>query len=90
MARRKHNAEFKRKVAIEALREQKTLAQIAKEYQIHPIQVSEWKRQLLDGCVRVFESGVMRDTREEEIEVLERKVGRLTIENDYLKKKLGQ
>jgi len=90
MGRRKHSAEFKRKVAIEALKEQKTLAQIAKEYQIHPIQVSEWKRQLLDGCVRAFESGVIRDTREAEIEVLERKVGRLTIENDYLKKKLGQ
>jgi transposase-like protein len=89
MGRRKHSADFKKKVAIEAIREQKTISQIAKEFQIHPVQVSEWKKQLLDGCATVFEGNTRQENREDEMAVLERKIGRLCIENDFLKKKLG-
>jgi transposase-like protein len=92
MVRRKHSPEFKKKIAIEALREQKTVNQIAKEHSVHPVQVSEWKKQLLDGCGSVFENRTDRvgrqTNREEEVAALERKVGRLTIELDFLKKKL--
>lgn len=89
MGRRKHSSDFKKKVALEAIREQKTINQIAKEYQVHPVQVSEWKKQLLDGCGLAFESNSQRESREEEIAALERKIGRLCVENDFLKKKLG-
>jgi len=90
MARKKHSSDFKKKVAIEALREQKTISQIAKDFQVHPVQVSEWKRQLLEGCGSVFESSSNRqESRDDEIAALERKIGRLCIENDFLKKKLG-
>lgn len=89
MGRRKHSSDFKKKVALEALREQKTLNQIAKEFQVHPVQVSEWKKQLLEGCGSVFEGNLRQESREEEIAILERKIGRLCVENDFLKKKLG-
>lgn len=89
MARKKHSSDFKKKVALEALREQKTINQIAKDFKVHPVQVSEWKRQLLEGCGAVFEGSNHQESREEEIAALERKIGRLCIENDFLKKKLG-
>ncbi len=89
MGRRKHSLDFKKKVALEAIREQKTINQIAKEFQVHPVQVSEWKRQLLEGCGSVFEGNRRPESREDEIAALERKIGRLCVENDFLKKKLG-
>ena len=89
MGRRKHSSDFKKRVALEAVRENKTINQIAKDYQVHPVQVSEWKKQLLDGCGLIFEGSHKQGSREEEIAELERKIGRLCIENDFLKKKLG-
>lgn len=90
MGRRKHSPDFKKKVALEAIREQKTINQIAKEFQVHPVQVSEWKKQLLESCGSVFEGNSRKEeSREDEIAALERKIGRLCIENDFLKKKLG-
>lgn len=90
MGRRKHTAEFKKKVALEAIKEQKTINQIAKDFQVHPVQVSDWKKQLLSSCGIVFEGKQACNTREDDIAALERKIGRLTIENDFLKKKLGE
>jgi transposase-like protein len=89
MGRRKHSPDFKKKVALEAIRDQKTISQIAKEFQVHPVQVSEWKRQLLEGCGSIFEGNRRPESREDEIAALERKIGRLCVENDFLKKKLG-
>ena len=89
MGRRKHSPDFKKKVALEAIRDQKTINQIAKEFQVHPVQVSEWKRQLLEGCGSVFEGNRRPEFGEDEIAALERKIGRLCVENDFLKKKLG-
>lgn len=89
MGRRKHSPDFKKKIALEAIREQKTINQIAKEFQVHPVQVSGWKKQLLEGCGSVFEGNGHQEFREDEIAALERKIGRLCIENDFLKKKLG-
>jgi transposase len=88
MGRRKHSPDFKKKIALEAIREQKTINQIAKEFQVHPVQVSEWKKQLLEGCGSVFTGDSRQESREDEIAALERKIGRLCIENDFLKKKL--
>ena len=83
-------AAFKKKIALEALREDKTLNQLASEHGIHPIQIGKWKKELIDGADSLFES--KKDRKQGDIpdlEALEKKVGRLTMENDFLKKKLG-
>jgi len=91
MTRTPHTAEFKKKVALEAIREDKTLAQIASAYGVHPVQVSKWKKKLLDGASAIF-AGSKKSRRDIgwDQEAHERKIGRMSIELDYLKKKLGQ
>lgn len=88
MNRTLRSASFKKKVALEALKEDKTLSQIASQYGVHPIQVSKWKKELLDGAEGIFED--KRNRRKEEgvaREDLERKIGQLTVELDFLKKR---
>jgi transposase-like protein len=83
-------AAFKKKVAIEALREDKTLNQLASEHGVHPIQIGKWKKELINGAESLFEgkkNHKQDDTSDRE--ALEKKVGQLTMENDFLKKKLG-
>lgn len=83
-------AAFKKKVAIEALREDKTLNQLASEHGVHPLQISKWKKELIDGAESLFDGKKGRKPDEtQDREALEKKVGRLTMENDFLKKKLG-
>ena len=90
MPRMVHTAEFKKRVAIEALREGKTLAQIASEYKVHPVQVCTWKKELLDGCTVIFEDKRKRKPKEEITrDMLEQTIGKQKVELDYLKKKLG-
>jgi len=83
-------AAFKKKIAIEALKENRTVNEIAKEYGIHPVQVTQWKKALLDGAETLFtgRKRIKSDTEPSKAD-LERKVGQLTIEIDWLKKKLG-
>lgn len=90
MNRNLRTAAFKKKVAIEAIKEEKTINEIAKEYEVHPVQVSRWKKELLDGAETLFGSP-KRKNSDPDIEkaALERKVGQLTVEIDWLKKKLG-
>jgi len=91
MAKTLHSAEFKKKVALEALREDKTLPQIASAYGIHPVQVCKWKKMLLDGAASLFsDPKKARHANAWDQEAHERKIGQMTIELDYLKKKLGQ
>jgi transposase-like protein len=83
-------AAFKKKIALAALREDKTLNQLASEHGIHPLQVGRWKKELIDRAESLFES--KKDRRQDNVfdrEALEKKVGSLTMENDFLKKKLG-
>jgi len=83
-------AAFKKKVAIEALREDKTLNQLASEHGVHPLQIGKWKKEMIDGAESLFEGKKDRKPDEsQDREALEKKVGRLTMENDFLKKKLG-
>jgi transposase-like protein len=90
--RKRHSAAFKAKVGLEALSGIKTVAELAREYQIHPTQVSQWKSQVQQRLPEVFESGPSAQAieSEREIERLERKVGQLTMELDWLKKKSKQ
>lgn len=92
MKRRQFSPEFKKKIAIEAVREQRSVNEIASAYEVHPTQVRKWKKELLDGAISIFEDprkleGAWRRQEQQEA-VLQQKVGQLTIENDWLKKKL--
>jgi len=87
--RRRHSPEFKAKVAIEAAKGNKTLSQLASEYGVAPVQISQWKRQLLEGATEVF--GRKRQTVDPEALTapLYQEIGRLKMELDWLKKKAG-
>jgi transposase len=91
--RRNFNAAFKAKVAIEALKEQQTLAQLAAKYELHPNQIVEWKKQLLSGSEQVFGNGKAvtgLPQEDKEKDELYRQIGQLKVENDWLKKKSEQ
>jgi len=83
-------AAFKKKIALEALREDKTMSQLASQYGVHPLQVGKWKKELIDGAESLFEGKKDRQKDDSvDRDELEKKIGRLTMENDFLKKKLG-
>ena len=87
--RRSHDAAFKAKVALEALKEQKTLAQLSGEYQIHASQIRQWRKQLLEELPQVFSDRRQRVDQEKDdlIAELYRQIGQLKVEADWLKKK---
>lgn len=89
--RQQRSAKFKFKVALEALQGQKTLNQIASEYQINPGQVSQWKRQLQGQGATIFQNGATSDQQEQEKREAElyEQIGRLKMELEWLKKKAG-
>lgn len=91
-SRRRHSAEFKFRVALEALKGQKTLNELAGEFSIHPNQISDWKRQLLEGGENVFRDGPARQQKEIEARQAElyEEIGRLKMELDWVKKKAAQ
>lgn len=90
MSRTPRTAAFKKKVALDALREHKTTNELASQHGVHPIQVARWKKELIEGAASIFEDKRKRKKSEDaDQEVLERKIGQLTIELDFLKKKLG-
>lgn len=89
--RRRFTAEFKSRVALEALREQKAIAEIASEYEVHPNQVSLWKKQALDQVGETFKHKSARQKKQEAAlkDRLYRQIGQLQVEVDWLKKKTG-
>lgn len=90
--RKIHSVELKAKVALEAIRGLKTANEIAAEFGIHPVQVSQWKRKVLDEMPEIFASGRGKKDRDAEKEAagLYEKIGRLEVENDWLKKKSAE
>ena len=85
--RRQHSPQFKAKVALEALKGIETAQQLAARFEIHPSQISTWKRQLLDGASGLFVRGTKPgDNSVREAELYEQ-IGRLKMENEWLKKK---
>jgi len=89
--RKVHTASFKAKVALEAVREMKTLNEIGQEYGIHPIQVSHWKKALLEKASEVLEGqrGPRAVSEHIDPDRLYSEIGRLKVEVDWLKKKSG-
>ena len=90
--RRKHSAEFKGRVALEAVRGVKTVSEIAAQYQVHPVMVSNWKRDLLDGVPGIFagDKSKKEQDKSQDSACLERKIGQLTMEVEWLEKKCVQ
>lgn len=89
-SRRRFTADFKAKVALEALRGDKTIQEIASKHKVHTNQVSAWKRQASDGLGEVFARGADKAGADHEAEVhdLHAKIGQLTVERDFLVKGL--
>ena len=90
MKRRNFTAKFKTKVVLEAIKEQKTLAQIAQHHTLAPTQISKWKKEFLSSAENVFSKGVKSEKNELETErdMLLKTIGELKVENDFLKKTL--
>ncbi len=91
--RRRHDPEFKARVALEALKGVKTIQQIAKDYDVHPVQVSEWKKTMAEGAPGVFGPGAGRTEAEDferERAKLHAKIGQQAVELDWLTKKSKQ
>ena len=90
--RRRFSGELKAKVALEALRGDRTLQEIASQHQVHPNQVGAWKRQAMEGLVEVFSKGAERRVRDHEGEVrdLHAKIGELIVERDFLSRGPGR
>lgn len=91
MKRKKFSKAFKAKVAIEALKGQRPVNEIAREFSVHPSQINRWKKELLESAPDLFSRNKDQETKQLEIErdQLYRKVGQLQIEVDWLKKKTG-
>ena len=91
-SRQKHSAAFKAKVALAAIKGDRTVGELAGEYGVHPSQIHAWKKALLDGAAGVFENGGDRDDKASEIQVgeLYRQIGQLKVENDFLARRLGK
>jgi len=87
--RKRYSSEFKAKVAVEALKEQKTLSELASEFSIHPNQIIRWKKQILDNSPEIFNQPLKNQKRRQNSleDELYRQIGQLKVEIDWLKKK---
>jgi len=89
--RRNHSPQFKAKVALAALKGDKTLAELSSEFDVHPNQITQWKQQLLDNASELFSRGKSNSfASDEAIKDLHAKIGQLTVENDFLAKAIGR
>jgi len=90
--RKRHPAAFKARVALEAAHQTKTVAELAKAFQVHPVQISQWKKQLLDGVESLFRDGRRRQREPGQADQAElyEKIGRLDMEVEWLKKSVAR
>ena len=88
--RRKFKADFKAKVALAAIKEQQTIEEICKKFEIHPTQANQWKREFVSNAASLFEKEKDLQVQDNEklLQALYAQIGQLKVENDFLKKKL--
>lgn len=88
LSRRKFSAEFKAKVALEAIKNEKTLADLGHQFEVNPVTISKWKNEFLERISVVFESNSIKKSQDNspDIEQLYAQIGQLKVENDFLKK----
>ena len=88
--RRNHDAGFKARVALEAVKGERTVSELAAEYGVHPTMIHQWKKTLLDGAANVFERGTKKtaEVDEDTVRSLHAKIGELAVANDFLSRKL--
>ncbi len=88
--RKQHHPEFKAKVALESLKGEQTVAELASRFGVHPTMIHQWKRALLEGASEVFERGGKRapDVDEATVRELHAKIGELAMAKDFLERKL--
>ncbi len=89
--RKNYSNDFKAKVAIEMIREQDTVAEIASKYQAHRVLITRWKKEAIEGLPGIFSTAKQNKTKNDEqqlIDELYKQVGQLKVENDWLKKKV--
>jgi transposase len=86
--RRNHGAVFKAKVALEAIKGEQTLVELAERFQVHPNQIAEWKKLLMERAAEVFDKG--KPSKEPDVKELHAKIGQLAMENDVLAGALGR
>lgn len=88
--RRNHDAAFKARVALEALKGERTVSELASAYGVHPTMIHQWKKALLDGAADIFERGAKKKAGvdEDTVRSLHAKIGELAVANDFLSRKL--
>ena len=86
--RRNHGAAFKAKVALEAIKGEQTLVELAERFEVHPNQIAEWKKLLMERASEVFDKG--KPSKEPSLKELHAKIGQLAMENDFLSTALGR
>ena len=86
--RRRFSTEFKAKVALEAIRGERTISELATQHQLHPNQITQWRRQAIDKLAKVFDDKASdaQVSREAEVTKLHAKIGQLVVERDFLAK----
>lgn len=88
--RRNHAPAFKAKVALEAFKGEQTIVELSQRYQVHPNQITEWKKQLLEHAADVFGKGSKGGEQGPSVKDLHAKIGQLSMENDFLSGALGR
>lgn len=90
--RRRFSAEFKAKVALEAIRGEQSIQDLASRYELHPNMITNWKRQAIDNMAVVFSAGPERSNQADDAQIkdLHAKIGQLTVERDFLAKAFGR
>lgn len=89
--RRNHSPGYKAKVAMAAVRGDKTLAELSQQYDVHPNQIVDWKKRLVSGAEELFENGTHKaEDSEQKVKELHAKIGELTMDRDFLSRALGR